>query len=346
MGYGREADAVGATLKKDLVSQWWPLVVSFTAGLGFRIVGFRWISQPLRDPLSMMLLTSVLGLLSFSLLVDLGGDERYGIYFLQCMLSIFAFSRLRSGCWRGIERSQLVAEWLKLAGRGVLFLAVGGFVAAIINYATHGVSGIHSFRSRFLACAILLLLLTAVALVMKRSRRLAVIGSALLMGVFLLGFLAWVTPWLNFSMGRMRMDITLTPGEVRGLHRLKEISAPGERFATNKHTVEGMASRRERSYAYGTLAERPVILEGFLYVGESTVSGFETLLYDNDLLFTTTKPDRLRDLAKTYHVKWLVARPGTDIALPRPLPAWLEAEKGCGDLKIYRIQQPLLDPRL
>ena len=44
------------------------------------------------------------------------------------------------------------------------------------------------------------------------------VGSAILMGVLMIGFLAWITPWLNFGMGRMKMDITISPGEVQGLN--------------------------------------------------------------------------------------------------------------------------------
>lgn len=58
---------------------------------------------------------------------------------------------------------------------------------------------------------------------------------------------------------------------------------------------------------------------------------------DNDLIFSTTNPETLRDIAKTRRVRWLVARPGTDIALPRPLPTWLAEQQNCGTLKVYRI---------
>ena len=115
--------------------------------------------------------------------------------------------------------------------------------------------------------------------------------------------------------------------------------APDERFATNKHTldVSSLVPPIDRSYGYSALSERPVLLEGYLDRGETALPWFKTLLHDNDLLFSTTDPETLRDIARTWHVRWLVARPGTDISLPRPLPAWLVEQQDCGDLKIYRI---------
>jgi anaerobic selenocysteine-containing dehydrogenase len=54
-------------------------------------------------------------------------------------------------------------------------------------------------------------------------------------------------------------------------------------------------------------------------------------------MFTTTNPETLHTIAQSYRVHWLVARPGTDIALPRPLPSWLVEQSDSGDLKIYRV---------
>jgi hypothetical protein len=338
MGYDHAPDAGAATVKKDIASQWWTLAVWFTVGLGFRIVGFRWISWPLSNPLSALVLASVLGLLSFSFLLQLGdNNEHYGIYFLQCMFSIFAFSRLTPRCWRSAERSQWVAEWLTLAKNGMIVLVASVFLMRIAVYVTHSEVWIASFRLQILPCLVLVLLLAGMSALMKRSRRFSTVGSAVLMSVLVIGFLAWITPWLNFGQGRMKMDVTLTPGEVRGLQRLGELAKPAERFATNKHAVDSFAARGERSYAYTAISERPALLEGYLYRGVTALPWFNTLLRDNDLMFSTINPETLHDIAKTWHVRWLVARPGTDIALPRPLPTWLVEQQNCGDLRIYRI---------
>ena len=86
------------------------------------------------------------------------------------------------------------------------------------------------------------------------------------------------------------MDVPLTPDEVQTLASLHKVSAPGERFATNKHEASNVVEHTERSYAYAALAQRPVLVEGFLYHQLRTFPGFDGLLSDNDLMFTTTEP--------------------------------------------------------
>jgi hypothetical protein len=338
MGFGHASDAAMVTIKRNPGEHWWMLAVWLMVGLGFRIVGFRWISQPLRDPLSALVLASVVGLLAFSLLVQFPrGEQRYGIYFLQSMFSIFAFSRLTSRFWRSVERSRWTTEWLTVAKKIMIILVTCAVLMRIVVYATHSQSWIASFRLQILPSLLLVLLLARTATLMKQSRRFSTVSSAILMGVLQIGFLAWITPWLNFGQGRMKMDITLTPGEVPGLYRLRELAAPSERFATNKHAVDSLASDPERSYAYAALSERPVLLEGYRYHSETALPGFYSLLQDNDLMFTSTDPETVHDIAKTWRIRWLVARPGTDIAMPRPLPTWLVEQHNCGDLRIYRI---------
>jgi hypothetical protein len=179
-------------------------------------------------------------------------------------------------------------------------------------------------------------LLTAAAALMK-NKKLATPGSSIVMAILLVGFLAWITPWLNFGLGRMKMDVTLSSEEVQGLHRLHEIAPSSERFATNKHDVETLADRRARSYGYAGLSEHPVLLEGYLDRGVTVLPWFSKMRHDNDLMFTTEDAATLHSLTKEWNVKWLVARPGTDISLPRPLPEWLIEQKDCGSLKIYQV---------
>jgi hypothetical protein len=339
MGYSHAPDAV-QTIKGHVIWQWWTLAVWLIVGLGFRILGFRWITQPLKDPLSAMVLATFLGLLAFFLVFQLkDANEKYGIYFLQSVFSIFAFSRVTSGCWHGVERSRMITEWLRPAKASLIALTVAGALIGCVAEATHHHTGITHFGRKLFICFLLLSILAGISALMKRSRQFSTVGSAVLMGALMVGFLAWTTDWLRYGMGEVKTDITYMPSEVRGLRRLGELMAPDERFATNKHAlnVDSLLPPIERSYGYSALSERPVLLEGYLDRGETDLPWFKTLLHDNDLLFSTTDPETLLNIARTWQVRWLVARPGTDISLPRPLPDWLVEQADCGDLKIYRI---------
>jgi hypothetical protein len=338
MGYSHSPDTALATINYNVA--WQRLTVWFIVGLGFRIVGFRWISLCLRDRLSVLVLASVLGFLAFSLLLQLrDSNQRYGIYFLQCILSILAFSRVTSGCWHTGERSRMMVEWLRLARNGMILLVACGIMLRIIVYATHSAMWVASFRLMILPSLLLVLLFGGLLELTKRSRRFSIICSAVLMGALAVGFLAWITPWFRFGFGAVKTDITYTPGEVRGLRRLGELMTPNERFATNKHDLERVSPLPPLalSYGYSALSERPVLLEGYLARGETALPWFKTLLRDNDLFFSTTDPETLHNIARAWHVRWLVARPGTDISLARPLPPWLIEQQNCGDLKIYKI---------
>jgi hypothetical protein len=345
MGFSHTQDAAATAFKDHITAQWWMLVVWLLAGLGFRIIGFRWITRSRngrfgKDPVSVLVLCSTVALLAFSLLLQLrDNNQHYGIYFLQSLFSIFAFSRVTAGSWRGGERVRVITEWLRIARTGLILLAACGVLIGVIAWATHSNPGITDFRDKILLTFALLALLFGALALMKRSPRFAAAGSALVMVVLMIGFLAWTANLVSYTWGGVKYSIAYPPGVVHGLRRLGELMAPGERFATNKHSLQGdtLQPPSEHSYGYAALSERPVLLEGYLARGEKLLPWFDTLLRDNDLLFTTTDPQVLRDTATTWRVRWLVARPGTDIALPRPLPPWLVEQQDSGDLKIYRI---------
>src|ERR1019366_452208 len=219
-----------------------------------------------KEPLSALVLSSFVGLLAFSLLLHLRDyNERYGIYFLQGIFSIFAFSRLTSGCWHGVERSQMIAEWLRLAKTGMILLTAGGALIGAVTVATHHDTGIPHFGRKVFVFFLLLSLLACISSLMKRSRRFSAVGSAVLMGALMIGFLAWTTIWFRYGIGGAKSRISYAPNEVRGLRRLGEIMAPDERFATNKHALDmgSLAPPNELSYGYSALSERPVLLEGY-----------------------------------------------------------------------------------
>lgn len=337
MGFGHSPDA-HLTINKHATAQWWVFLMWFLASLGIRIVGFRWISKPSKEPVSALVLISIVGWLTMWLLFNLVDNaQTYGQYFLQCMFSIFAFSRITSDWWRGADRVQLITDWLRVAVKGMIVLVVLGFLIGIAAYITHTKTGVSYFLPKFLVASVLLAFLVTISVLMKRIGQFAKLASAGLICVLMAGFLAWSPDWVKYARGRVHTDITFPPSEVSGLRHLGELMVSGDVFATNKHDINKTESGRGRSYGYSALSGRPVLLEGYLSRGENMVPWFSDLLHDNDLLFSTTDPETLRDTAGKWRVRFLVARPGTDIALPRPLPPWLVEQQNSGDLKIYRI---------
>jgi hypothetical protein len=224
-------------------------------------------------------------------------------------------------------------RWLRLARNTALALTA---LAVLIGVSGHH-TGIPYFRLRVTVCFLLALAMTGLLSLMQKHRTLTSYGSAFLAAVLLFGFTGWITAWLNFGMGRQKMDITVTSGEVQGLRKLHDLTRPEEAFATNQHSIDGIPIRPERSYGYSTLSERPVLLEGYRSRGEMFYPWFNRLLEDNDRMFSTTDPQVVHTIAQAYHIHWLVTRPGTDIALPRPLPSWLAEQPDSGTLKIYRV---------
>jgi hypothetical protein len=278
--------------------------------------------------------------LAFCLLFELRDEnQRYGIYFLQSILSIFAFSRLNPRCWRGLERSQMTTEWLRLAAATIACLLVCAVLFRTVVFVMHSHAWGASLRLQILPSLLLLLIILGTLKLAKRNAGFSRIASVVCMGVLLMGFLAWIPTWLRFGLQSVPTDVTYSPGEASGLRHLRGLMAPDDRFATNKHDIDRLKPLPPLalSYGYSALTEHPVLLEGYLARGETAIPWFGTLQRDNELLFSTTNPETLRETAKTWQVRWLVARPGTDIALPKPLPPWLVEQNDSGALKIYRI---------
>jgi len=52
--------AAGAAIKQHILWQWRTIVISFLVGLGFRISALKWISKSFSDPLSVLVLATIL----------------------------------------------------------------------------------------------------------------------------------------------------------------------------------------------------------------------------------------------------------------------------------------------
>lgn len=340
MGYGHapHVAAAGVQLSR-LPVYWWTFTVWLVVALGIRLISFGWVTRKWNDPIAAFVLISFAGLLAFSWLGALwAGTEHYGVYYLQAILAVFAFSRLPEGFWRTSARREWVTQWLSYERHGLLLFTIGGALIGATGYAVHRAAGISHFRGRIILCVLLLALLAIMVRMWKKSPQFSNVASGIVVAVLMVGFLAWIPPWLKYRTSGQTYNVTLTSGEVRGLMQLRKIATRGDRFATNKHyPTGGTGEHTADSYAYGTLSGLPVLLEGSFDGAEENLPGFAKLNHDNDLLFATTNPDSLRTVAQSYDIHWLVLRPGTNLGLPTPLPTWLTDEQDTGDLKIYRI---------
>lgn len=339
IGYSHAPHMEGGIQLSRVPIYWWTFVMWFGVALGIRVISFGWVTQRAKDPIAVLVVVSFLGLLVFSWVGAFWMENgKYGVYYLQALFSIFAFSRLPSRFWRADQRDEWIREWLSIEKKGLIIFAIVGVSIGIFSYLIHRVAGVPYFRERIPICVGFILIVAVLSLAMDRRRRLSAAVSAVIVTVLLVGFLGWIPPWFKYRTGWQSYNVTVTPGEVAGLERLHEVALRGERFATNKHTLTGESDQAPaNSYAYGTLSGLPVLLEGYHDGAEENLAGFSSVQRDNDLLFNTTNQEVLKGIAHAYDIRWLVLRPGTDLKLPKPLPSWLVEQEHSGDLKIYRV---------
>jgi hypothetical protein len=140
------------------------------------------------------------------------------------------------------------------------------------------------------------------------------------------------------------MDIRLSKEETNALHILKDLSTPSDLFATNRHEADALLALRAfrpttrggRSYSYSTLLERRVLLEGWDY-GEKLRPIFPEVRMENDTLFSTRNAEEAFRIVRKYGIKFIVARPGTDLACANDARSWLVPVPGVAPMKAYEV---------
>lgn len=316
--------------------------VWFYIGLGIRQYAFSRMKNPLRDPVSAALIILFVGFVSLSLLFrdHYWGNTRYGLLFAQATFSVFSFAWLSEP-----TRMALRNNWSELSSavtdllRVILLSGIAFFTCAVFSYLLIELSD----NSRFsvvmtIKAAFVIILVSAASLVLfLKVKNLQSVLSGLVAGICFLGFAAWVADWVNYGLGRMRMDVTISKGEALGLASLRNVSKKGDMVATNQHALPGFRRGSERSYAYGTLSERTMLLEGWKSGGADNHPLFEQIKQANDLLFSTTDEGVARNVIRDFNIRFVVAKPETDIALAKSLPNWLSLIPDTGTLKVYKV---------
>jgi hypothetical protein len=79
---------------------------------------------------------------------------------------------------------------------------------------------------KVLLCFLMAFVMAALLSLMPQKRVIAKSCSAILTAILPVGFVAWMTPWFDFGLGRKKMDVSLTPGEVRDLQASQSLTEP------------------------------------------------------------------------------------------------------------------------
>ena len=325
-------------LKIDLYLEdvvWFSVFTWVFIGLGMRIISLSVLGKWRKDPASAAVLVATVGFSLFTLLVNdqHWGSDRYGFSFLQAIYSIFGFAllgvaveKVRSGSspWNWLsERISRTGLWT-----GLLFLAVS--LIGLVGY------DIAWKRLDKVVVGSLVVVVASVSLLyVPKNYRPSLIGSAVGLCV-LVGSLAWVPSVLNFGLNELDLRVRLQPSEVRALQKVREDSKKGDLVATNRHSIESIPWRPERSYAYRALSERPILLEGWQY-GEKFRSEFEKIRKENKKLFESENCNEVKKVIKKYKIRYIISKYNSDLECINKKSVGLTKIKR-GKLNVYKVK--------
>ena len=328
--------------------------VWFFIGLGIRVFAMKWINNSWGSAACIIVLLFITGYLFYSIgIIDYyDGHQRRGIKFLETILSVFAFVALAEpvNAYMKRKRAELDAFWDDLMGilfsSGVIFLLVASVAYTMERTRNNPDTGTLWHLKITIICSLLVVMSSwLIRSLIKKNLNIALLVKAGMVAVFFWGGLAWIPSWLNYGLGRMKLDIRVSKGEVDGLRRLRVLSKHSDLIATNHQLVSSTPLSqsdftkmipRNIFYTYSALLERKVLLEGWDY-GEKYQPIFSKVKRDNDVLFNTTNPDEAHAIVQRYRINYLIARPGTDVLFADGAKAWLRLLPYTGTLKVYEV---------
>jgi len=279
--------------------------------------------------------------MGFLLQDDFDSHNLYALKFLQGILSVFAFAWL-GAVWRRPGRDwmgSVVEELLSWSWRISAVLLGADGLAVVVASLRGGLEAGSTARwsLKLGGLGALMVFLGSGALLASQHRVSKVWGvtTKAVLALMAVGFLAWLPSWTAYGLNRLHMEVRLSPNEVAALRWVRQVSRPDALIATNHHAVEAFPGRKDRSYGYRVLADRPILLEGWEY-GEKYDPRFAATRRDNDILFETTDADSARAVVRRYGIQYIVMAPDTDLKLHGPA-RWLSMGARFGSVKVYRI---------
>jgi hypothetical protein len=335
---------VGFAPEQTMQTKLFSALAWFFIGLGVRVYAFTKLKNPFRDPVSAAVLILFSGLVATSMFIP-DYDARYGFLYAQGILGVFTFAWLSVPVYAAFEGNwpEVFSEVNKFI-RVVCIASMVFLSCAVVVYAFSDKHGSHFGEysisiMRTAKYSLKILLLSAASLFLfHRSRKFKVLITACMISVYMLGFTAWVTDWMDYGLGRLKRDVTISKGEVHGLEVLRKISGKDDIIATNQHSLPDLKTNRpNRSYAYGALSERPVLIEGWEYSSVKNTPMFNKIFGENELIFTSDDGGLVKAIIDKYNIKYIVAKPGTTMNLATNPPVWLSEIPNTGSLKIYAV---------
>ena len=158
-----------------------------------------------------------------------------------------------------------------------------------------------------------------------------------LVSLLLLSSLGVVRACANHGWNLLGETVLLDAGRVASLRFLRENVDKDALLATTHHSLP-LRSRKERSYVYCALAERYVLLEGWVFGRPSALPCFEQTHRDNAALFVTEDQAEARAIAQKYAITHILVEPGEQLGLDVDRVPWLQRVPNPGSLDILSVK--------
>jgi hypothetical protein len=313
------------------------MAIYFFLGLGFLLLGLDWLRSFPRTVASRALMVLLVGFVLLTVVFrDRDFNDYYGIRFATTLLSVLAMARV--GTWVGDDPLLVARQVLRRLGSAI---AAAAGVFMLVSLVVIVPVGPGSARVAMLLAALGAAALGGLVLGWSsRKGRVVVVAVSGIVGV---GFVVQATAWAPVFVGQAIRKVeahSLSAGEVKGLLRLKELSGPNSLCVTNRHKIPGMVFEPARSYMYAALSERAFVLEGWQY-REMDAPGFQDALRFSEEVFASRNPATLCSSLRERGIDFIVARPGTDLAVSEEQCHCIQRIPGCGSLTIYRVTEPV-----
>jgi hypothetical protein len=309
-------------------------------GLGISLYAFRYVKQRSINPLSLSLILSCIGYMMIFILVKPVGssDNRYGLVILLRLLSMMTYiavsyplRRLIRGDSKVLYQETvyffIILKKLSLLFAGILF------ISSLILVLRNSPNGIMFFFYVLIPIFTAFLSMILLAL-FNKSQWFQIITYASLLLLFFLGQQLSYLGFMQYGVDESEETIYLSSGEYQGLKALKGISDENDIIATNKHDIPERPGSK-KSYVYFPVLERRILLEGYNF-WEDSETIFPTIKHHNDLLFSTTDPEIMKNIIDKYGIDFLVYRPETSLNVSE-IPTWLKELKDMGSITVYEV---------